>query len=60
MTTKELIKKLEKAGFVLKGGSKHCKLVHPDGRQTVVFRHKGDIPLGTLKAIAKQTKINLP
>lgn len=60
MTAKELIKKLEAAGFVNRGGRNHDKLVHPDGRVTVVHRHKGDIPLGTLKAIARQTGIRLP
>ena len=57
MTARELIKK---AGFVNKGGTNHDKMVHPDGRVTVIHRHKGDIPLGTLKAIARQTKIKLP
>lgn len=60
MTAWELIKKLEEAGFVNKGGTNHDKMVHPDGRVTVIHRHKGDIPLGTLKAIARQTKIKLP
>ena len=60
MTARELIKKLEEAGFVNKGGTNHDKMVHPDGRVTVSHRHKGDIPLGTLKAIARQTKIKLP
>lgn len=52
--------KLEEAGSVNKGGTNHDKMVHLDGRVTVVHRHKGDIPLGTLKAIARQTKIKLP
>ncbi len=34
-------------------------MVHPDGRVTVVHRHKGDIPTGTLKAIERQTKVKL-
>ena len=59
MTARELIQRLEKAGFVNKGGKSHDKLSHPDGRVTVVHRHKGDIPLGTLKAIEKQTKVKL-
>lgn len=59
MTARELIKKLEEAGFVNKGGTNHDKMVHPDGRVTVIHRHKGDIPLGTLKAIARQTKIKV-
>ena len=60
MTARELIKKLEEAGFVNKGGTNHDKMVHPDGRVTVIHRHKGDIPLGTLKAIARQTKSSYP
>jgi mRNA interferase HicA len=59
MTAKELIKRLEQAGFVNKGGAKHDKLRHPDGRVTVVHRHKGDIPLGTVKNIEKQTGVGL-
>lgn len=59
MTAHELIKRLEKAGFVNKGGRNHDKLAHPDGRVTVVHRHKGNIPLGTLKAIERQTKVKL-
>ncbi len=41
------------------GGKGHEKMVHPDGRVTVVFRHKGDIPKGTLKAIERQTQVKL-
>ncbi len=59
MTAHELIKRLEKAGFINTGGRNHTKLAHPDGRVTVVHRHKGDIPMGTLKAIEKQTKVKL-
>lgn len=60
MTAKELIQKLEKAGFVNQGGARHDKLVHPDGRVTVIYRHKGDIPQGTLKAISRQCGVPLP
>ena len=59
MTARELIKRLAEAGFIVKGGTKHDKLVHPDGRVTVVHRHRGDIPLGTLKDIEKQTGVKL-
>jgi predicted RNA binding protein YcfA (HicA-like mRNA interferase family) len=59
MTARELIRLLTMAGFMVKGGRKHDKLVHPDGRVTVVHRHKGDIPLGTLKDIEKQTGVKL-
>lgn len=60
MTARELIQILERAGFVNNGGKNHDKLVHPDGRVTVIHRHRGDIPKGTLKAISKQTGIPLP
>jgi predicted RNA binding protein YcfA (HicA-like mRNA interferase family) len=59
MTAQELVKRLEKAGFVNMHGRNHDKLAHPDGRVTVVHRHKGDIPLGTLKAIERQTHVKL-
>jgi predicted RNA binding protein YcfA (HicA-like mRNA interferase family) len=59
MTAQELITRLENAGFVNKGGRNHDKLAHPDGRVTVVHRHKRDIPFGTLKAIERQTKVKL-
>lgn len=59
MTARELINRLEQAGFINKGGRNHDKLVHADGRVTVVHRHKGDIPFGTLKAIEKQTLVKL-
>lgn len=59
MTARELLKRLTEAGFVNMGGKGHDKMVHPDGRLTVVFRHKGDIPKGTLKAIERQTKVKL-
>lgn len=60
MTAHDLIKKLEDAGFVAHEGARHTKLSHPDGRVTVVHRHRGDIPLGTLKAIARETGVALP
>lgn len=59
MTAAEIKKILENEGFVHKGGSNHDKFEHPDGRVTVIFRHKGDIPKGTLKAIAREARINL-
>ena len=59
MTARELIARLQQAGFINKGGAKHDKLSHPDGRVTVVHRHKGDIPFGTLKNIEKQTGVRL-
>lgn len=37
--------------------SSHVYLKHPDGRLTSISVHPGTIPLGTLRAILKQTKI---
>lgn len=56
---RDIIKVLEEAGFISKGGSKHEKWLHADGRFTLVGRHR-DIPSATARAIAKQAKIKLP
>ena len=55
---KDLVKALYKAGFSKdhQTGS-HVYLKHPDGRLTSVSIHPGTIPLGTMRAILKQTKI---
>ncbi|MFG5381923.1 type II toxin-antitoxin system HicA family toxin [Yoonia sp. R2-816] len=56
---RNIIKALEAAGFISKGGTNHEKWAHEDGRTTIVGRHK-DIPLPTARLIAKQAKIKLP
>ncbi|WP_319761892.1 type II toxin-antitoxin system HicA family toxin [Maridesulfovibrio sp.] len=60
MGSKEIIKKLKKAGFkeVHSKGS-HLKMKHPDGRITIVPHPKKGLPLGTIKAIEKQSKVTL-
>jgi predicted RNA binding protein YcfA (HicA-like mRNA interferase family) len=55
---RDIIKALEEAGFISKGGANHEKWLHGDGRFTLVGRHR-DIPLPTARAIAKQAKIKL-
>ena len=55
MAARELLSRLDRAGFVNTGGRNHDKLVHPDGRITVVHRHKGDIPPGALRAIERRS-----
>lgn len=56
MTSKELVKVLMQDGWQEKAqrGS-HLQLVHPTkpGKVTVPI-HKGDVPIGTLRAILKQ------
>jgi len=59
LTPKELIKILERKGFVLKRvhGSHHY-FVHPaSGKITVVPMHNKDLAKGTLHAILKQAGI---
>ncbi|MDP3974338.1 MAG: type II toxin-antitoxin system HicA family toxin [Candidatus Daviesbacteria bacterium] len=55
---KELLKAFLKAGFIKdhQTGS-HVYLKHSDGRLTSISIHPGTIPLGTMRAILKQTKI---
>ncbi len=56
---RELLGKLQRAGFVVKRQSgSHVVLRHPDGRQTYVAMHPGDIPSGTLRAILKQAGLS--
>jgi len=54
-SAREALKRLLHAGFgeVRQSGS-HKVLRHPDGRQTYVAMHPGDIPSGTLRKILKQ------
>ena len=58
MKRRDIIRKLEQAGFIALEGGNHTKLQHPDGRRTIVGRH-GEIPSGTVRAIEKQTKVRL-
>ena len=60
MTAKEVIKKLKQAGWTCHEDGRHTKVTSPDGSiTTVVWRHKGDIPAGTLAAIQRQTGVRL-
>lgn len=55
---KDLVKALLKIGFNKdRQTGSHAYLKHPDGRLTSVSIHPGAIPLGTMRAILKQTKI---
>jgi len=59
MTPKEIIRLLEQHGFLLKriNGSHHI-FQHPISKKiTVVPFHSKDLPIGTLKAIFKQSGI---
>lgn len=58
-SAREALKRLLRAGFneVRQSGS-HKVLRHPDGRQTYVAMHPGDIPSGTLRKILKQAGLS--
>ncbi|MDP1743925.1 MAG: type II toxin-antitoxin system HicA family toxin [Candidatus Amesbacteria bacterium] len=57
---RDLIKTLEKFGFVQTGGKgSHIRLKHPDGRWTQVAVHTKPVPLGTLRAILRQSKLHI-
>jgi len=52
---REALAKLQRAGFIVRRQSgSHVVLRHPDGRQTYVAMHPGDIPGGTFRSILKQ------
>lgn len=61
MQSSAVINKLKQRGWILvrvKGS--HHVFTHPDSTLTVVVPHpKKDLPIGTLKAIAKATGIEL-
>jgi predicted RNA binding protein YcfA (HicA-like mRNA interferase family) len=54
MTKRELEKLLQRAGFVKHAGGRHDIWVKSGFPPIPVHRHKGDIPIGTLKNILKQ------
>ena len=56
--SREALSKLQRAGFAVRRQSgSHIVLRHPDGRQTYVAMHPGDIPTGTLRAMLKQANL---
>ena len=50
---RDIVKALEDAGFRSEGGTNHEKFKHPDGRCTVVPRHR-EIPNLMERTIRKQ------
>lgn len=50
---RDVVKRLLDAGFVSQGGTNHEKFVHPDGRVTVVPRHR-EIGEATARSIYRQ------
>jgi predicted RNA binding protein YcfA (HicA-like mRNA interferase family) len=55
---REVLARLQRAGFqVRRQSGSHVVLRHPDGRQTYVSMHTGDVPAGTFRNILKQAKL---
>jgi predicted RNA binding protein YcfA (HicA-like mRNA interferase family) len=56
---REVLAQLQRAGFeVRRQSGSHVVLRHPDGRQTYVAMHPGDVPAGTLRAILRQAGLS--
>ena len=56
---KEVLRRLRRAGFEERRQSgSHLVLRHPDGRQTYLPMHTGDVPSGTLRSILQQAGIH--
>jgi predicted RNA binding protein YcfA (HicA-like mRNA interferase family) len=58
-SAREVLARLQRGGFreVRQSGS-HKVLRHPDGRQTYVAMHPGDVPEGTFRKILKQAGLS--
>ena len=57
--TREVLRKLKRAGFEERRQSgSHLVLRHPDGRQTYLPMHTGDVPTGTFRSILKQAGLS--
>jgi len=60
MTAKEVMKRLKKAGWTFEEGGNHTIARSSDGtKKTVIHRHNGDIAIGTLRAIERQTGVSM-
>lgn len=56
---KEMVRLLEKLGFTLiRQKGSHAFFHHPDGRNTAVPIHPGDLPRPVMKEILKQMQIS--
>jgi len=57
-SAREILARLRRAGFlVVRQSGSHAVLRHPDGRQTYVAMHPGDVPTGTFRSILKQAEL---
>lgn len=54
---RQVVRLLERNGFVNKGGTNHDRFEHPDGRWTMLKRH-AEIDNDTFRTIKKQTGLD--
>ncbi len=54
---KDVVKLLKSNGFISRGGTNHEMFAHPDGRTTIVPRHR-EIKELTFRLIKKQAGLN--
>jgi predicted RNA binding protein YcfA (HicA-like mRNA interferase family) len=59
LRAREIIRKLERAGFVLRRqrGS-HARFLHPGGRGVTVPMHPGDVPVPVVRSIMSQAGLS--
>lgn len=55
---REVVKILEKQGFVIKRQTGTHLIMRNNGKTTVVPIHRAVLPIGTLKSIEKQTGVD--
>ena len=59
MTKREIEKLLRRAGFECRSGGRHDIWVKSNYPPIPVSRHKGDIPIGTLRSILKSAGLEV-
>ena len=54
-SAREVLARLLRAGFIeVRQSGSHKVLRHPDGRQTYIAMHPGELPTGTFRKLLKQ------
>lgn len=59
MRAKDVVKELKRNGWVEARQTGSHLMLKKDGRLTVIPMHTGDLAIGTLKSIEKQTGVKL-
>jgi len=59
LPTSRVIKALRRAGWVVSGGSKHYKLIHPTLPGALTVPRSSPLKKGTIRAILRQAKLTM-